>query len=208
MTEHRNDPPIADVYYAHLPHEETIGTVYPVEREREIAACRNARVKREKYHVWRLLEYALESSLGISMRDATPRKNDNKKWVSDACFFSLSHSGDVVAVAVSDAPIGVDVEGTERERYEMIADHIFSDAERAHYEALEENAKMRFVMQAWTQKESLFKRADECVFAPKSYDVLKADVQTHEICVDGRSYFLSVASENVQSLRIKNVTIH
>ena len=208
MTEHLSDLPVADVYYARIPHEGAVEAVYPDEREQEIATCRNERVKREKYYVWRLLEYALEQSLGVSLREAAPRKNDNKKWVSDACFFSLSHSGDVVAVAVSLAPIGVDVEGTERERYEMIADHIFSDAERAHYETLEESAKMRFVMAAWTQKESLFKRADERVFAPKSYDVLKADVQTHEICVDGRSYFLSVASEKVQSLRIKNVTIH
>ena len=207
MTEHLSDLPVADIYYARIPHEGAVEAVYPDEREQEIATCRNERVKREKYYVWRLLEYALAQSLGVSLREAAPRKNDNKKWVSDACFFSLSHSGDVVAVAVSRAPIGVDVEGTERERYEMIADHIFSDAERAHYEALEERAKMPFVMAAWTQKESLFKREDRRAFTPKSYTVLNADVQTHEICVGEHTYFLSVASEALQHLRIKNVTI-
>ena len=154
------------------------------------------------------MEYALEQNLGLSPKDLDLRKNANGKWISDHCFFSLSHSGEIVAVAVSHAPIGVDVERCERERYEMIASHILTENERAEYEAMPSDVKkMQYVMQAWTQKESLFKRADLRAFIPTQYDTVNADVQTWEILIGESAYFLSVAGDPLARLCVKEVTI-
>ena len=98
------------VFAARLPDTYLYEPIYPPERQAEIEKCSNEKVKREKYFVWKLLEYAIFNTIGEPIENFNFEKNPNRKWVSDRVYFSLSHSDGVVAVALSDREVGVDIE--------------------------------------------------------------------------------------------------
>jgi 4'-phosphopantetheinyl transferase len=79
--------------------------------------------------------------------------NRNGKPLCDFCFFSISHSGDFAAVAVSDNQVGVDIQipggFKKREKYML-----FSPAENEFVNA--ENSENRFYT-LWTRKEAYIK---------------------------------------------------
>lgn len=79
--------------------------------------------------------------------------NRNGKPLCDFCFFSISHSGDFAAVAVSGKSIGVDIQipggFKKREKYML-----FSPTENEFVNA--ENSENRFYT-LWTRKEAYIK---------------------------------------------------
>ena len=79
--------------------------------------------------------------------------NKNGKPLCDFCFFSISHSGEYAAVAVSDEPIGVDIQIPDgfkkREKYML-----FSPDENEFVNA--KDSENRFYT-LWTRKEAYIK---------------------------------------------------
>ena len=79
--------------------------------------------------------------------------NKNGKPLCDFCFFSISHSGDFAAVAVSNKPIGVDIQipggFKKREKYML-----FSPDENEFVNA--KDSENRFYT-LWTRKEAYIK---------------------------------------------------
>lgn len=79
--------------------------------------------------------------------------NKNGKPLCDFCFFSISHSGDFAAVAVSDNQVGVDIQipggFKKREKYML-----FSPAENEFVNA--KDSENRFYT-LWTSKEAYIK---------------------------------------------------
>ena len=98
------------VYYAKIPAQYGRDTLYPPARQWEIEACASEKVRKEKYYAWKLLERAVQDFLGASITDLRFTKSENGKWKSDRVEFSLSHSASAVAVALSNAPVGVDIQ--------------------------------------------------------------------------------------------------
>lgn len=79
--------------------------------------------------------------------------NKNGKPLCDFCFFSISHSGDFAAAAVSDKPIGVDIQISDgfkkREKYML-----FSPAENEFVNAKDPENRFYTI---WTCKEAYIK---------------------------------------------------
>ena len=99
-----------DIYFSKIPDNITVGKLTPTERNAELTSIKNEQLRLEKYWSWRTLEFALYRSFGYKMSDLSFSKSKNGKWLCDKCFFSISHSGGYVAVAVSDTEIGIDAE--------------------------------------------------------------------------------------------------
>ena len=101
--------PILDVYLAKLPKDKPLTPLFPKERDDEVKNTKNETLKREKYFAWKLLAYAVKNTFD---KDLPPSlsKNENGKWTAEEFDFSLSHGGGVVCVALSTAPVGVDVQ--------------------------------------------------------------------------------------------------
>jgi phosphopantetheine--protein transferase-like protein len=74
-------------------------------------------------------------------------------------FVSISHSGDWIAAAISDAPIGIDIETFSKQRdFIAIATHVFSAAEICFLKSCDaEELKQNFYLH-WTLKESVAKQ--------------------------------------------------
>ncbi len=194
------------IYVAKISERIDEKPVYPKERKEEIEGCGHARVRVEKYTVWRLLEYALAHSLGYKMQEVNFYKEKNGKWTCDKCYFSLSHSGGMAVVAISKQPIGVDVETLENEKIESMATKILTDEEKIVFQSVSKESRRRFLTEAWTRKESFFKRTGEGRFVPKN--IFPKQTHTRPIFLCGREYILSVCGEGLESLRIfENITL-
>ena len=83
----------------------------------------------------------------------TLRYNENGKPILDFCFFSISHSGDFAVCAVSDFPVGVDIEQignfNRRERYML-----FTPRESEYVNECDCDNRFYTV---WTRKEAYIK---------------------------------------------------
>lgn len=199
--------PFLDVYVSLIPEKPDFSPVIPPERQREIESCANDRVKAEKYAVWRLLEKGVSRSLGLSLSELGIKKRRDGKWVSGRAEFSLSHSHGAVAVAVSSAPCGVDVENASefRRRWSdgaklrSLARRISTARE---LESVEDSDSF---LSLWTKKEAIFKLSGKGGFLPHKIDTFKTRCETRLIAIPCE-YSLSVCGDCLGKLRLYLVT--
>ena len=135
-----------------IPDEEyrTAAALQPDELKKRLENCGEDDVKRTLAGRL-LLERMIKRLYGKKRFEI--KYNRNGKPLCDFCFFSISHSGDFAAVAVSDKPIGVDIQipggFKKREKYML-----FSPAENEFVNA--KDPENRFYT-LWTRKEAYIK---------------------------------------------------
>ena len=196
-----------DVYVALIPEAKKVGHVYPKERDDEIFACTSEKVKRQKYFVWKLLEYAILKTFGKKIDDVSFTKKDNGKWTADGFEFSLSHSENVVTVAVSKFSVGVDIEVLDAPK-EGAIERVLTDKEKADLDSKKTDEKDLFLLEKWSQKESLFKMGKYDKFTPSSIETTGFSVKSKVVKVGEKDYVLTVASIKTDSINyLMNVSL-
>ena len=198
--------PVVHVYVARFPFAVADDKISPDTRAAEIESCTNAKVRQQKYFVWKLLEDALMRSFGLKIEKLNIYKQNGGRWACDECYFSLSHSGNLVAVAVSRKPVGVDIEKHEPARFtDAVAEKFATDCEREELSSFKE--RQRDALNAlWTKKEAVFKQFGGSGFCPKSIDVSKYCTLTKIAVSDGEKYFVTVASEDADKAVFSSTT--
>lgn len=157
------------VYFSRIPQDISVSEVFPPERNEEIAGVGNEQLRLEKYWSWKTLEYALFRSFGYRLCDLKFSKSKNGKWTCDKCFFSISHSGGYVAVAVSNTEIGIDIEELSAFRKKCNGEELFGRMRSRIVSKREPSPQTdEELLKLWTKKESLFKRR-----AKRSFDPLR-----------------------------------
>ncbi|MBO5789945.1 MAG: lecithin retinol acyltransferase family protein [Clostridia bacterium] len=194
--------PVADVYIAALPENASIGDTACKARRAELAAISNEAVKREKYFVWKLLCYALERSFGRRAAKCEFKKERYGGWSAGEYEISLSHSDGALAVAVSRAPIGIDIERVHTPRGEKMAQRILNEQELAAYESTSPEKKEERLIELWTAKEALFKAKHIEHFIPSQTDTVGASFKTDFIDIKGKRYVWSVATQTPEKVRV------
>ena len=129
---------------------------------------------------WRLMESSLKRH-GFSAENVVIGKNG--KMECEGIYFNISHSADMVLCAVSDTPVGCDIEKVTNAPME-VAERYFSEKER-RYIAVAKNsadANRRF-FRLWTMKESYMKMTGEGMSL--SPDRLETDPDGLSILRDG-----------------------
>ena len=185
------------VYVARIPFVVESEEIFPPERAKEIETCSNEKVRQSKYYVWKLLESALMRSFGLKMKDVHFTQTASGKWECPECCFSLSHSGDLVAVALSQNSIGVDVEKKDEARFtETLAKKILTEREEKAYSGLEQTARSAALNAIWTKKEALFKCTGEGAFIPRNVETAEAVFAIREIVCGDKRYLLTIASQD------------
>ena len=190
-----------DVYLALLPCGECDEPLYPEERDTLVKNTANPTVRRERYFVWRLLEVAIRHSLGLELSEIGLRR-EGERWTSELADISLSHGG-ALAVAVSGAPVGVDIESLSGDSdTARLAERFFSDAERAEYCAAPEEERRAAFLRIWTAKEAIFKSQRSTAFAPSEVDSGASRVHSRTVRLGEEDFILSVATEGELTLNI------
>lgn len=99
-------------------------------------------------HDWLLFATA-SGAPGLKLRD------DSQHGLN----LSISHSGDIAAVAIAPLPVGIDVEADDRVRdWLALADLIFAPEECAQLRSVEESRRRDVFHRYWTLKEAIGKR--------------------------------------------------
>lgn len=193
--------PFVNIYVKKYPFDILNNDVYPKERAEEINSCGNQDVKNEKFYVWKLLEHGLKHSLGKNIKDFNFTKN-GYKWTCDKCNFSLSHTGNLVAVAVARNSVGVDIEEIDFERFEKIpSEKILTRNEIDQNKNMQKKRLITHLNRLWTIKESIFKKNNDNAFAPTKIEVDEYSHITKIVDVGGEKYFLSVATDNINIIK-------
>lgn len=191
-----------DVYVALLPEGECDVPLYPEERDAYVKNTANPTVRRERYFVWRLLEIAAGRSLGHELSEIGLRR-EGERWTGELADISLAHGGGALAVAISGAPVGVDIEllsdGSDGDR---LAERFFNDTERTEYYAASEEERRLASIRIWTSKEAIFKSRSESAFAPSDVDSRSGKVYTRTVRLGERDLVLSVASEGKPTVHV------
>lgn len=193
--------PIVDLYIARLP-EGKIGDVECKARQYEIQSVSNEKIKREKYFVWKLLRYALEHSFGAKGKKMELVKESHGGWSAGDAFVSLSHSNNALAVVVSRATVGVDIELVREPKIHSLAERIMTDDELNAYNATSPEQKNTRLFEIWTAKEAIFKSKKLAAFVPKDHDTLSSTYKSGNIIIDTQKYIWSVATSTPERLRI------
>ena len=174
----------------------------PPERAEEVRQCTDPELRLARTADWLLLRLAAKHSFSCDPDELRFTKDNNGAWTCDRFRFSFSHADGLVCAAVSNAPVGVDLEtvdGIARRFDEAALDKLrkraFTTAEQQRWPATPEGFAC-----GWTRKEALFKCSGKRVFRPGKYDSL--DMQSHNMqgqtCVlkeEGRPV-LSVCGQN------------
>lgn len=199
--------PVADVYIAKMPEYSDFSPLYPPLRQREVASVKNENVKREKYFVWKLLEYALMHTFGKNIKDIKFRRDKSGKWTCKFCEFSLSHSHSALCVAISRTPIGVDVELVQPPKADLSKRILTADEQRA-FACLGESEQNEFLITAWARKEALFKQKKVKGLTIEGF--VNQDGATFErlVFVGEQKYALAVATEHPERVKLyENATL-
>lgn len=172
-------------------------TVFPPERQKQLEETKNENHRKQRYSVWKLLQYGLRHSLGLSAEQPEFSLDDRGRWFCDRCFFSLSHSDGAVAVAISDAPVGVDVESLQRSLHPALPGKILTASEQAAFAVLDETKQKQYLLEKWCCKESLF----------KWQEAANADRPAEKPCVGtvtvaGQDYCYAVMKNKREQLRL------
>lgn len=179
---------ITIVYFGEVPMGFGVESVGYTPRDEQIAYDTQPR-KNLRQYAWVALTRAIAEyaeTNGCTM--PLPRLLPNGKWVADNCYLSLSHTDGYVAAVVSDLPVGIDIERTNRKLAKGLYERIVCGKEKALY-AAPDNTQL---LQLWTAKEAVFKQTDN----NDGLTVSQIDTTTHKVQTTVTEEFvLSVATD-------------
>lgn len=119
-----------------------------------------------------LARQGIAKHFGINPKDIKFRCDQNGKPYAEGLdiHFSLSHSGDLAVCAISDTPVGIDVEKV-RHVNTGVAKKWFTEQEQAFVFSDKTKAQRRF-FEIWTKKEAYAKRTGAGIPAFKKFSVI------------------------------------
>ncbi len=137
--------------------------------------------------------YLLKKYLGVDRDEQLTYNTCNKpSLASKAAFFNLSHSKNLVMLAIADCDIGVDIEKI-MDCHEATVKKVFSEEEKEELLKLEGNAKNEKYTQMWTVHEAMLKLKGTGF--EDSWDKIKEPVTCSLYTAKIKDYFLSCATE-------------
>ncbi|MCH5159599.1 MAG: 4'-phosphopantetheinyl transferase superfamily protein [Clostridiales bacterium] len=184
------------VYVAEFDDSVEVQDVKPPIRNDAIAATTDPLLKRQRYCVWRLLDYALRQLIGKGVDGLNFTRDANGKWSAGGVYFSLSHSRHAVAVAVClTESVGVDIEYVAQDRFNArLAERVLTDDEQRARRIFSDLFKVYHFVSCWTKKEAIFKRDGGAAFLPSAINTYKAPIYSLRLELNSGIYWLSAAT--------------
>ncbi len=141
-----------------LSHKESLLELLPPENRNFISRFRRNSSAQRSLFGELLLRHVLGQRLGIDGKAIVFSKSKNGKPYlrASGIHFNLSHSGEYVAVALSDHDTGIDVEQIRPVNY-RIAERFFSPEEVTALNSKSGSSKLEYFFDLWTLKESYLK---------------------------------------------------
>jgi 4'-phosphopantetheinyl transferase len=175
------------IYYIDISnffYDENLLTKISPFRKDYILSINDSTRKKQSLYVWLLLEFVLKS---LNVKIKSNLSINNGKWflIDESCFFSLSHSNNIVCIAISDKNVGVDVE--------ICSDKTIKTTKKYFKEvAFSDN---NLYIQKWTEKEAMYKfdsDDEKIIFSSKTVQDLDKNVYILTSCAKETAEFYQV----------------
>lgn len=168
-----------------------------------IRNCVNSLKKKQLVLSELLVRHVVKSKLGLIDEEIEFCKNEHgKPYIKNApnFHFNLSHSEKMVVLAVSDTPVGIDVEFI-RKFNDRLMDKCFSLKEKEYVA----NRGTAFY-ELWTKKEAYIKYFGNAFFtnSPKDIAVLEKPLADNFKIIERNGYVISIYKEKIKDI---NVTV-
>ena len=183
----------------------------PEWRRKQVLAYKNDMGRRQSLLAYRLLCQGLREEYGI-MEQPTFVYNEHgkpsltlpptggnasqalalgslRRRKGEGLYFSLSHCKEGVCCAISDRPVGIDIESASRKISDSVIRYSMNEGEQALIR--ESDDPQRTFLRLWTQKEAVLKRLGTGI-RDDMRDILSDHAYTIEVRENER-YILSVA---------------
>lgn len=113
--------------------------------------------------------------------------------IGSGIFFSVSHSGDCVVIAVDEKEIGADVEKLPDKEYLKIAERFYAPGELRY--VLDAEDRERAFSRIWTRKEAYLKQLGTGIASDlRAFDTTSKELSRRLISYDIEGYALSVCT--------------
>ncbi len=144
----------------------------PLNRQQRIHKLKQEKSRKQSMGVGLLLQKVLAL---YHMEDSQVFLGEHGKPMIEGLEFNLSHSGSLVVCAVSNAPVGCDVEEL-RKAPKDVASRYYSDREQTYLNQISEDDYDKAFFRLWTMKESYVKMTGEGLRVPfEAYEVVADD---------------------------------
>jgi len=191
---------INDIYLSQIPDDCIISDVYPSERNIYINLPSNLNTKKERYWVWKVLEKAINNSFGLNIENIKFHESYGK-WYCDDIYFSLSHTRGAVAVIVSNARCGVDIENLDEYRNKKANKYVSLSKKICTENEINKIKSPDDFITVWTKKESIFKSLESASTSLLEIDSENYLCKTFHLQLDAK-YILSVCCNDPDKIRI------
>jgi 4'-phosphopantetheinyl transferase len=157
-----------------------LATLSTVLMTAELAAadrCRLAAVRRRKIGARARLRQVLANYLPCSPIEVLIELGAQGKPLVEGLEFNLSHSDDLAVLAVTNSPVGIDVEKIRSLDIAGIVERFFAPSEWQVWQALPPEQQQLAFFRAWTVKEAVLKAIGTGLHTPLAEVVVEIDPQ-------------------------------
>ncbi len=173
---------------------EALHKIIPKERQKKINKLRNQEKAKKQLFSSVFLQYGLSEALDLPMEAVAytygeygkPEIMYSGKGQRRQIDFNLSHSGSYAVLAVSDKPVGIDVEYIKKNRL-AVAERFFCEKEYQDILKAEGAERDGRFLEYWTMKEAYVKRIGKGLHFPLNHFLINRE----------RKGFSSAHQENV-----------
>lgn len=164
----------------------------PEERKELVDRAGKEEIARKRLYTGAFLQCVLSKETGIAVENLRYKYNEwgKPELAEEGVYFNLSHSGDYVVLAVSDFPIGIDIEYKSK-NYMSLAKRCFCKEEYEDIVAVEEEwERRRRFLEYWTMKEAYIKYVGEGLRIPLNSFRIERGADGDSVLADNRNLVL------------------
>lgn len=158
---------------------------------------RQDKIKRLRFDKDKLLSLIAGLMIRAEIGDTPLVLNEHGKPYAQGSdkYFSVSHSGEIVAITVDTDEIGVDVEALPEKCQQKLAERFYHPHELKY--VIEADDKSRAFTTIWTRKEAYLKQLGIGIATDlKAFDTTSAELSKRLLSYDLEGYVLSICTEN------------
>ena len=174
---------------ADLPEE----PIADAKREEYIARASDPDTRRERRAAWQLLLTGLKAR-GIDPEKIEITREKCGRWTAPEICVSLSQTQGAVAVAISDSPVGIDIEEIKERDITALSRRALTEREREELDMAPPEDRLTRFYEIWCKKEAYFKTLGSSAFVPNKTDSTEAGAISRVIELDGKRLVLAVAA--------------
>ncbi len=182
-------------------------------RKQEILTGKNYLYRLRSLYAGLLIRHALKAEGEVISTPIEFVYNEfGKPYIKDGNkYISVTHSGNIVAVAVADVEIGLDAEIMQNKVYTHIADKVLSKKEMKEYQTYTDGDSIKYFLSHWVIKESYSKcvgtgiRKLPCDVEPEGNTVNGLYYVATEFKYKNYSYFMAVTSG--EELEVERISV-